>query len=87
MQTTNMQPEAIKSALKRAGFSQAEIAETCGVSRSIVCRVIDGSTTSHRVRCEIAKAISKDVKDIWEVQANPHKRGPRRTKFKPRQLG
>lgn len=60
-----MKPIEIKIALMRAGFTQAEIAQSCGVTPTQVHRVIFCNTVSDNVRRTIAKAINKDVSDVW----------------------
>lgn len=87
MANQTMTKEDIQHAIKRAGSSQAEIAATCEVAPSIVSRVIDGTTTSHNVRCEIARVIKRKPEEIWNIPKDPHKRGPRGAKSKPQQLG
>ena len=59
-----MTPIEIKIALMRTKVTQAELARRCGVSPTQIHRVIHGSVSDH-VRCQIAKAIHKDVKLIW----------------------
>jgi len=59
-----MTPLEIKIALMKACVTQAEIAKRCSVKPPQVHRVINGDI-SDNVRREIAKAINKDVKEIW----------------------
>ncbi|WP_419174381.1 helix-turn-helix domain-containing protein [Desulfosediminicola sp.] len=73
-----IEPLDIQFALKKAGYTQSAIAEICEVKKSVVSRVIQGTTTSHNVRCTIAKAIGKKPEDLWHIPENPNKPGPRK---------
>jgi len=64
LEPKNMEPIDIKHALEKAGYTQKKIADQCGVTPTQVKRVINGSV-SDPVRRAIAKAIGKDVKEIW----------------------
>ena len=70
-----MTPKQIKRNLDDAGYSQAAVAEQLGVTAVTVNQVIHGTTTSHRVRCFIAKAINMPVDRIWQIKADPTKVG------------
>ena len=59
-----MTPLEIKIELLKAGITQVSVAKMAGVSPSQVRRVICGSV-SDNVRRAIAKAIKKDVEEIW----------------------
>lgn len=61
----DMDPQEIRVELLRKGITQAELARELGVSSSLVTRVIDGTSVSHRVRERIARAIQIDVRRIW----------------------
>jgi len=55
----------IQYELRKAGYSQADVARKCGVSGSWVHQVIfDGRVSDHVRRC-IAEFIGADVKGIW----------------------
>ena len=69
-------PTDSKAALVRPNVTQADIARDCGVSSVTVSRVISGDKVSHKVRRQIAKAISRDPAVIWP-QAYLRKGGPR----------
>ena len=60
-----MTPLEIKIALMKAGITQAEIARKRKVSPALVCLVIKSKLISTQVMQEIAKAINKDVAEIW----------------------
>ncbi|MCP3942189.1 MAG: helix-turn-helix domain-containing protein [Desulfobacteraceae bacterium] len=70
-----MTPKQIKRALDDVGLSQADIAEALGKSNSLVFQVIHNQSTSHPVRCLIAKAINRPVNELWDIKKNPTKRG------------
>lgn len=61
----SMTPVDIKVALLRANVTQAAIAREIGVSQVSVLRVIKNHSASHRIRLAIAKAIDRDVRQIW----------------------
>lgn len=74
----DMSPQEIRVALLRAGVSQAEIARALGKSRTLINRVIDGTSVSDLVRKRIATAINKDVESIWPstyIYGGPRKQG------------
>jgi transcriptional regulator with XRE-family HTH domain len=73
-----MTPEEIKIALIKAGYSQAVIADDCEVSHSLVSQVIKGTSTSHKVRCCIAKVIKLPVDKVFKIVKNHSKPGPKR---------
>lgn len=62
-----MEPIEIRIALLRAGVKQKDIARSCHVTPTQVRRVILGSMSGH-VRKEIARAIGKEVSEIWPVK-------------------
>ena len=60
-----MEPEFIKYRLKKAGYSQRDVAKMLGVSTQDVFYVIKGTSVSHRIKAAIAKLIGEDIEDIW----------------------
>jgi transcriptional regulator with XRE-family HTH domain len=60
-----MKPLEIRIELMRAGMTQKDIADELKVSASMVSRVIDGKSASHRVRQQVAAAIGESVRQIW----------------------
>ena len=75
---SDMPPTEIRIALIRSGVSQATIARKLIVDPSAVCRIIDGTGVSDRVRREIAAAIGIDIKRIWPstyLYSSPRKPG------------
>jgi len=75
----DLPPHEIRVALLRAGITQAEIARRCKVSISMVSKVIDGVSVSHKVRTAIAEAVGIDIRRIWPstyiVYGGPRKAG------------
>lgn len=63
-----MHPEDIKAALRKAGKTQAVLAEELEVARSSVAQAIAGSIRSARIQARIAEVIGKPVKEIWPGQ-------------------
>lgn len=61
----DMDPNEVRVALFRSGISQMEIARQCGVHYSLVSRVLDGTSVSHKVRTAIAEATGIDIRRIW----------------------
>ena len=55
----------IKHALDKAGCTQVRIALECGVSKTMINKVINGTAVSLRVREAIARVINRPVKAIW----------------------
>lgn len=78
-QSMDMDPTEIRVALFRAKITQAEIARQCNVSISMVSRVIDGNSVSHKVRTAIADAINIDIRRTWPstyiIHGGPRKPG------------
>jgi transcriptional regulator with XRE-family HTH domain len=72
-----MTPTEIKRALAKAGYSQADIAAGCEVSNSLVNRVVKGTATSYRVQIYIAGKIGLPVDEVWSINKNPSKPGPK----------
>lgn len=71
MQKHPMSSQEIRAALARVDYSQAAIAKEMGVSKDAVYQVIEGTSTSHRIRCCIAVALGLSVDDIWHVEPSP----------------
>lgn len=62
-----MTPVEIKIELLKAGITQTAIANDCGVSRQAVHQVVNGRSSSYRVRCLVASSIGKPVESVWPV--------------------
>lgn len=64
---SDMDPTEIRVAMLRANpkVTQSGMARDVGIRPQIVNRVIDGITTSDRVRKHIAKTLDIDIKRIW----------------------
>lgn len=80
--SSDIDPKEIRIALLRGGISQAAIAKKLDVHPSAVCRIIDGTLVSDRVRRAIAAAIGIDVKRIWPstyLYGSPRKPGRPKT--------
>jgi len=52
--------------LRKKGLSGAEIARRAGVTRSFVCRVLQGKQRGQRVRQIIAEALGMNIQKIWQ---------------------
>ncbi|MFY3986097.1 helix-turn-helix domain-containing protein [Achromobacter xylosoxidans] len=63
-----MHPEDIKAALRKAGVTQAALADELDIARSSVAQAISGSIRSARIQARIAEIIGKPVKEIWPGQ-------------------
>lgn len=61
----DMDPQEIRVELLRNRMTQAEIAESLGVHPTAVNKVIDGLSTSDRIRRAVADAIKTDVRRVW----------------------
>ena len=73
----DMNPTETRVALFRAGITQKEIARRCGVHYSLISRVIDGTSVSHKVRTAIAEATGIDIRRLWPSTYIMHG-GPRK---------
>ncbi len=60
-----MHPADIKSLLEKAGYSQADVARMWKKSKSLVCRVIQGTNTSRPTQELIAELVGKPVNELW----------------------
>jgi len=60
-----MHPAEIKAALEIQGYSQAKIAEECGVQRSTVSMVVNGRGRSQQVEQRIAAVLRKSLGEVW----------------------
>lgn len=83
----DMDPQEIRVALLRNGISQAEIARRCHVHYSLIGRVIDGNSVSHKVRTAIAEATGIDIRRLWPstyiMHGGPRKPGRPKTVKEP----
>ena len=61
----NMTPKEIRHLFIDAEITQAEIARDLDVSQEAVYQIVEGSSTSHRIRAHIAKRLGVDIKRIW----------------------
>jgi len=62
---TGMTPEEIIRAIEDAGLNQAAIARVCEKKPQAVWSVIHGKSVSITIHKAIAKAINKDIQQIW----------------------
>lgn len=60
-----MHPEQIKAAIRMSRTTPAAIADELGVSSSAMSSVINGRSTSHRIREHIAQLLGKPADVIW----------------------
>lgn len=60
-----MHPEDIKSALRKRGVTQADLARRLGVSKTTINYVITGKTLSRRVAEAIAEDSGKPLNTLW----------------------
>jgi len=67
---TTMTPLQIKRALEDAGYTQADIARKCEVSRTAVNLVINKKASSQNISRAIAKAIGRDVDDLCGTKSD-----------------
>lgn len=63
-----MHPEDIKAALRKAGVTQAVLADELAVARSSIAQAISGGIRSARIQTRIAEILGKSVKEIWPTQ-------------------
>jgi lambda repressor-like predicted transcriptional regulator len=55
----------IRMSLREKGFYLADIARGVGVSRSMICKVVDGSAKSRHVAESVARLLGKTVDELW----------------------
>ena len=60
-----MKPNEILAALMLKGIRLVDIARRFNVTRGVVSNIIHGRTQSRRIQAAIAKAIDKDVDEVW----------------------
>lgn len=63
-----MHPEDIKAALRKAGVTQASLADELEVARSSVAQAIAGGIRSARIQGRISEIIGQPIKAIWPTQ-------------------
>ncbi len=66
-----MKPIEIKILLMRKGISQRDVSRKLGVSDEAISRTIWGKLKSARLRAGIAKALGKEVTDLWPDKLRP----------------
>jgi lambda repressor-like predicted transcriptional regulator len=55
----------IRMSLREKGFYLADIAKALGVSRSLISKVVDGTTKSRLVAESIATLLDKTLEELW----------------------
>ncbi len=73
--TTVMTSDEIRAALKVEGITPAGISRDMKKSYTAVRQVINGSSVSHPIRLHIAKCLGRPVEEVFDVKANPTKKG------------
>lgn len=68
-----MKPHEIKAGLQLAEIKQTDIAREVGVCISVVNQVISWRTRSRRVEEAIARALGKNIDDVFMQR---HRQGP-----------
>jgi lambda repressor-like predicted transcriptional regulator len=64
-ETQKIDPKDIRIELLRAEITQSGIARALGVTPRAIGLVIDGNSTSQRIRKAVASAIGLEAEDIW----------------------
>ena len=62
-----MNPQQIKSAIKRMGLTQADLANELNVSQQMIYLIINGQTKSYRIQKFISELIGQPIGRIWPV--------------------
>lgn len=60
-----MTPTSLRILLLQRDVSQADIALTLGLNRSVVNRVVNGHSQNPRIRRAVAKAIGLSYSAVW----------------------
>lgn len=68
-----MHYSSIQAHLKRRGYTQAQIADTCQVSPSLVSLVIRSARRNQAVANAIAAAAEQPINRLWPGQYNDTK--------------
>lgn len=66
-----MHPAEISAAIKIAGFTQTDIAQSCGTACTIVSQVIAGRSRSKQIEMRIAAATGKPLGELWPQWYGP----------------
>ena len=64
METITLRKQ-IRAAMIFKELTAGDIARSVGVTRSAICKVIEGKLKTRRLREVVAKAIDAEVKDLW----------------------
>jgi len=83
IKAADMPPEQIRVQFLLKRVTQMDIARSLGISHTMVCKVIEGKSVSHRVRTAIAETLEIDIKRIWPstyLYGVPKRRGRPRSK-------
>lgn len=59
----------VKQLLEKKGITQKELAEQLGLSRSLICRVVNHQRRSRRVQWYIALRLGRRYEDLWPLAA------------------
>jgi lambda repressor-like predicted transcriptional regulator len=62
---SDMPPIELRIAMMRAQIGQRGLARKLGVSQAAIWRVMQGRSTSHRIRTAIAESVGLDIARIW----------------------
>lgn len=73
----NMTPHQIKKALKNKNISQSGLARDLNVTPQHIFHVIKTPTRSFSAACHIAKAIDKQLDDVWPEIYEPNQAPPK----------
>jgi lambda repressor-like predicted transcriptional regulator len=65
MQSDGLHPADIQAELKKKGITQVMVAKALGVHPTTVGRVIQGKETSDRIMRFVAKAIKRDLHEVF----------------------
>ncbi len=73
-----MHHEDIKAAIRKQGVTPADIADSLGLSRSLVSRVIAGTARSEVISAAISKVTGIPVRQLWPERYQQRETGKQR---------
>lgn len=80
--TSDMHPEDIKAAVRKAGVTMAALARTAGLSRQVLSMCLHSRVSEHGDKI-IAQAVGKTPHEIWPSR---YRRNGQRIRFACRKL-
>lgn len=58
-------PERLKGLIQEEGHTYRTLADEIGITPQAVSQIVNGKTTSSTARYSLAKALGRDVEELW----------------------